>query len=46
VLFTFIFIYQFTGSFLTNVAEIGIWAIVYSINLPRFDVNNLEGGTK
>jgi hypothetical protein len=45
VLFLFIFIYQFTGSFLVNVAEIGIWAIVFTIKLPRFDSDNLKGGT-
>jgi len=28
-LFIFIFIYQFTGSFLVNVAELGIWALVF-----------------
>lgn len=29
-LFVFIFIYQFTGSYIVNVAELGIWALVFS----------------
>jgi len=29
-LFVFIFVYQFTGSFVVNIAEIGIWALVFS----------------
>jgi hypothetical protein len=28
-LFIFIFIYQFTGSFVMNAAELGIWALVF-----------------
>jgi O-antigen ligase len=38
-LFLFIFIYQFTGSFLTNVAEMGIWAIVFGIRFQMFELN-------
>jgi O-antigen ligase/polysaccharide polymerase Wzy-like membrane protein len=37
VLFLFIFIYQFTGSFITNVAEIGIWVIVFSVKFSDFE---------
>ncbi len=35
-LFVFIFIYQFTGSFLMNIAEIGIWAIVFQGRFQSF----------
>jgi hypothetical protein len=45
-LFLFIFIYQFTGSFLTNVAELVIWILVFHRDLfPEFNVlkpKNLE----
>jgi len=39
-LFIFIFIYQFTGSFIINAAEMGIWAMVYGLRLPRFEWTN------
>lgn len=35
-LFIFIFIYQFTGSFVMNIAELGVWAIVFSSGFERF----------
>lgn len=41
-LFIFIFIYQFTGSFLTSVAEIGIWMFVFSTHFPEFNVESLN----
>lgn len=37
VLFLFIFIYQFTGSFLVNAAEIGTWAVVFGSRFTEFD---------
>jgi len=37
-LFMFIFIYQFTGSFIVNVAELGAWAVVFAIRFPEFDL--------
>jgi hypothetical protein len=37
-LFAFIFIYQFTGSFLTNVAEVGIWVIVFTARFSIFEM--------
>lgn len=37
MLFLFIFIYQFTGSYLTNVAELGIWAIVFGLRFSDFE---------
>jgi hypothetical protein len=36
-LFIFIFIYQFTGSFLVNAAELGTWALVYCFR-PDFSI--------
>jgi hypothetical protein len=36
-LFLFIFIYQFTGSFLFNVAEYVIWILAFSPVLPQFN---------
>lgn len=41
-LFIFIFIYQFTGSFLVNAAEIGIWAIVFAGRFPLFQGDSLR----
>jgi hypothetical protein len=43
-LFIFIFIYQFTGSFLVNAAEIGIWAIVFAGRFPVFQGDILRKG--
>ena len=42
VLFLFIFIYQFTGSFLINVAEIGVWVIAFNARFPEFEINSLK----
>ncbi len=36
-LFIFIFIYQFTGSFMMNIAEIGIWVLVFAGRFDTFD---------
>jgi len=41
-LFIFIFIYQFTGSFLVNAAEIGTWAIVFHSRFTGFDTNRIN----
>jgi hypothetical protein len=38
LLFTFIFLYQFTGSFITNIAEYVIWIIAFMNVFPQFDV--------
>lgn len=38
LLFAFIFIYQFTGSFITNVAEYVIWIIVFSPVFKEYEV--------
>jgi hypothetical protein len=37
-LFLFVFIYQFTGSFITNVAEYVIWILAFTNVFPQFDV--------
>jgi hypothetical protein len=37
-LFFFIFFYQFTGSFITNVAEYVIWIIAFTPAFPQFNV--------
>jgi hypothetical protein len=42
MLFMFIFIYQFTGSFLVNAAELGIWAIVFQGRFPDFEIGNIN----
>lgn len=36
-LFLFIFIYQFTGSFMTNIAEYVIWVLAFTPVFPVFD---------
>jgi hypothetical protein len=38
LLFLFIFIYQFTGSFITNIVEYVIWVLAFSHVFPQFDV--------
>ncbi len=38
-LFIFIFIYQFTGSFITNIAEYVIWALAFSNVFPQFNIH-------
>lgn len=37
-LFTFIFIYQFTGSYITNIVEYVIWTIAFSSAFPEFNI--------
>jgi hypothetical protein len=39
LLFVFIFIYQFTGSFITNIAEYVIWILAFTEVFPQFKVN-------
>ncbi len=38
-LFVFLFIYQFTGSFLVNVAELGGWAFVFAARFEAFEIS-------
>jgi hypothetical protein len=42
LLFLFIFIYQFTGSFITNAAEYVIWILAFTNVFRQFDVKSLE----
>lgn len=42
LLFLFIFIYQFTGSFITNVAEYVIWVMAFTNVFPQFDRKTLN----
>lgn len=39
-LFVFVFIYQFTGSFITNIAEYVIWILAFSKVFEQFNVNS------
>ncbi|MGC4036810.1 MAG: hypothetical protein QM764_12695 [Chitinophagaceae bacterium] len=38
LLFLFVFIYQFTGSFLTNIAEYLIWIVAFTRAFHQFDI--------
>ncbi len=38
LLFIFIFLYQFTGSFITNIAEYVIWILAFTNVFPDFDI--------
>jgi hypothetical protein len=38
LLFVFIFIYQFTGSFITNIAEYVVWLLAFTNVFPQFDI--------
>jgi len=40
LLFLFIFLYQFTGSFITNIAEYVIWILAFTNAFPAFDTRN------
>ena len=44
LLFIFIFIYQFTGSFITNIAEYVIWIIAFTNVFHQFDVVSGKNG--
>ncbi len=46
LLFVFIFIYQFTGSFITNLAEYVIWIMAFTQRFPQFNVENSNPYTK
>jgi hypothetical protein len=45
LLFFFMFIYQFTGSFITNVAEYVIWILAFTNVFKQFDVNTSQKNT-
>ena len=38
LLFLFVFIYQFTGSFITNIAEYVIWILAFTNVFHQFDI--------
>jgi hypothetical protein len=42
LLFIFIFIYQFTGSFITSTAEYVIWILAFTMVFKQFDVRRKE----
>jgi hypothetical protein len=44
--FIFVFIYQFQGSFMFNIAELAMWAIAFSPAFKQFDRNNLKPKTE
>jgi hypothetical protein len=44
LLFLFIFIYQFTGSFMFNIAEYVIWIMAFSNVFPQFDKKKYPAG--
>lgn len=43
-LFVFVFIYQFTGSFIVNVAELGAWALIFNARFAEFEWPLLQKG--
>jgi hypothetical protein len=43
LLFVFVFIYQFTGSFITNIAEYVIWIMAFTAVFKEYDVEKAEG---
>jgi hypothetical protein len=43
-LFIFLFVYQFTGSFIVNVAELGAWALLFSIRFTEFELSSGKWG--
>lgn len=45
VLFIFIFVYQFTGSFITSQIEYIIWVFAFVNIFPQFDLNRTPGNT-
>jgi hypothetical protein len=40
--FIFIFIYQFTGSFFLNIAELTLWVIAFTPSFPQFNLSSLK----
>ncbi len=45
LVFIYIFIYQFTGSFTTNIAEYVIWILAFSNVFPQFDKANFTNNS-
>jgi len=44
-LFNFVFIYQFTGSYINNIAEFTIWVLAFTNTFEEFDKKKLKGET-
>jgi hypothetical protein len=42
LLFLFVFLYQFSGSFITNIAEYVIWILAFTDVFPAFDIRKGE----
>jgi hypothetical protein len=40
IIFIYIFIYQFTGSYLTNIAEYVLWVIAFTPAFPEFNLSS------
>jgi hypothetical protein len=40
-IFIFIFIYQFTGSFMFNIIELTCWVIAFTPSFPEFNSENV-----
>ena len=40
-IFVFVFIYQFTGSFMFNIVELTLWAIAFTPAFHQFDSENV-----
>lgn len=42
ILFLFVFLYQFTGSFITNLAEYVLWILAFTNSFPQYDVKTVQ----
>lgn len=42
IIFIYIFIYQFTGSYLTNIAEYILWIIAFTPSFPNYNLSHNE----
>jgi hypothetical protein len=40
IIFSFIFLYQFTGSYISNIAELVLWILSFSLIFQRFNIPN------
>jgi len=43
-LFIFMFVYQFTGSFIVNAAELGAWALIFGTRFTEFELSSGKWG--
>lgn len=42
LLFVFVFTYQFTGSYITNIVEYMVWVLAFSDSFRQFDIRNVS----